>query len=224
MRGRQRKAIAAAFYATRHGSPTLWLLRRRRARPDRRAALPRRLRRHRRWAPALNATVRAVFAMSSRRICTRTKRHTFRHEISGIHNAVLQACDANDGVKDGVIENPTNDVRSQGAGVLGRRFSVVPPPPQVDAARKMYQPAVIPDEEGDLSGTRLRQRAGWATFVGSHSRSASPADVPDLVFTIPTGITRHSTSTATCPRGQSRGRPDQRAHPDLRRSPRAAGS
>ena len=75
-----------------------------------------------------------------------------------------------------MIENPTHvHVRSEGAGVHGGADAAsCLTPPQVEAARKMYQPVVnAQTKQGDLPGPRLRQRAGLGDVRRASSRSAS---------------------------------------------------
>jgi Tannase and feruloyl esterase len=58
-------------------------------------------------APALNTTGRAAFAMSIAQAVHRDEASYIPPaKYPLIHNAVLDACDAVDGVKDGVLENP----------------------------------------------------------------------------------------------------------------------
>src|SRR5688500_13876546 len=58
-------------------------------------------------APAVNATGRAAFAVSvAQHLRKEAGSMIPQSKYAAINNAVLQACDANDGVKDGVLENP----------------------------------------------------------------------------------------------------------------------
>ena len=95
-------------------------------------------------APALNTTGRAAFSMW-------IAQNQHRDEASfipaakypAIHDAVLQACDAIDGVKDRVLENP-RQCRFDPV-VLECKSGDAPTcltTPQVATARKMYQPVV----------------------------------------------------------------------------------
>jgi len=83
-----------------------------------------------------------------------------------VHQAVLEACDALDGVKDGLIENPTrchfdpNALLCKGADNASCLTA-----PQVEAVRKIYSPATNPRTGQQLfpslvPGTEL----GWAVL------------------------------------------------------------
>jgi feruloyl esterase len=89
-------------------------------------------------------------------------------KYSVIHKAVLEACDALDGVKDGVIEDPTGcrfdpkviecDGASNDNCLTG---------PQVEAARKLYSPATNP-RTGDFIFPALEpgSESGWSGLAG----------------------------------------------------------
>jgi feruloyl esterase len=102
------KAITAAFYGNQAGSPTSPAALPAGARPRLRAALPEDFDGIVAGAPALNATGRAVYAMSIRAEPAQDEgAYIPATKYPAIHDAVLQACDALDGVNDRVIENPT---------------------------------------------------------------------------------------------------------------------
>lgn len=92
-------------------------------------------------APALNATGRAAFSISvAQNLRKEEGSYIPAEKYPAIHGAVLQACDALDGVKDGVIENPRAcrfDPKVL-ACTAGDSPSCLTPP-QVEAARKMYE-------------------------------------------------------------------------------------
>src|SRR4029077_16535799 len=85
-----------------------------------------------------------------------------------VHDAVLNACDALDGVKDGVLENPS--VCKFDPKVLECKGPDGPTcltAPQVETARKVYSPATNPRTKqqifpGLLPGSEL----GWAIQAG----------------------------------------------------------
>ena len=78
-----------------------------------------------------------------------------------IHNAVLAACDALDGVEDGVLEDPTRChfdpavLRCQGADGPSCLTA-----PQVETARKIYE------NHGAYPGLAPGSELGWATYGG----------------------------------------------------------
>ena len=86
-------------------------------------------------------------------------------KLSLLHDAVLAACDALDGVKDGVLEDPTKctfDPRlleCKGADMPGCLTSA-----QVEGARKMYEGVVNPrTNEQIFPGKALGSELGWTT-------------------------------------------------------------
>jgi feruloyl esterase len=86
-----------------------------------------------------------------------------------IHDAVLQACDALDGVKDGVIENPARCHFDPSVlackGVDGPKCLT---PPQVETARALYAPVKDPETGMELLPALLQpgSELGWATLAG----------------------------------------------------------
>jgi feruloyl esterase len=85
-----------------------------------------------------------------------------------IHAAVLEACDGADGVKDGVLEDPTRCTfdpelleckSADDSSCLTR--------PQVEAARKIYSAAVNPRTKQEIfPGHERGSELGWATMAG----------------------------------------------------------
>ena len=85
-----------------------------------------------------------------------------------IHNAVLEACDALDGVKDGVLEDPTHCkfdpkvLECKGADVPGCLTAQ-----QVEAARKIYTPTTNPrTKEQIFPPLEPGSELGWAAKSG----------------------------------------------------------
>jgi feruloyl esterase len=85
-----------------------------------------------------------------------------------VHNAVLQACDANDGVKDGVLEDPTKcgfdpkELECKGADA-GDCLTAA----QVETARAIYSPVLNPRTRDIIfPGFERGSEAGWATMAG----------------------------------------------------------
>jgi len=86
-----------------------------------------------------------------------------------IHEAALQACDALDGVKDGVIDSP--DRCAFDPKVLacdGNQGPSCLTPAQVETARAMYAPVKDPKTGATLSFPMLHpgSELGWATLAG----------------------------------------------------------
>jgi feruloyl esterase len=120
-------------------------------------------------APALNATGRASFAMwVAQNLRKEEASFVPAEKYPAIHQAVLRACDAGDGVADGVIENPracTFDPQ-----VLACKAGDSPScltPPQVEAVRTMYEPLKhARTGEEIFPGLAYGSELGWGTFGG----------------------------------------------------------
>ena len=91
-----------------------------------------------------------------------------REKYAVIHKAVLDACDALDSVKDGVLEDPTRcrfDPKSIqcAAGDAPNCLTA----PQVEAARRIYAPAKNPRTGAEIfPGMALGSEMGWAALAG----------------------------------------------------------
>jgi feruloyl esterase len=85
-----------------------------------------------------------------------------------IHNAVLEACDARDGLKDGVLEDPTRCAFDPGELLCkGTDTAACLTAPQVETARAIYAPAVNPRTHEAVSpGFERGSEMGWATMAG----------------------------------------------------------
>ena len=118
-------------------------------------------------APALNTTGRAAFAMwTAQNLHKDEAAYIPATKYPAIHDAVLQACDALDGVTDRVIENPRQckfnpKVLECKAGDAATCLTT----PQVEAARKMYMPLVNSrTEKVVFQGLEYGSEMGWSTF------------------------------------------------------------
>jgi feruloyl esterase len=87
-------------------------------------------------------------------------------KYAAIHNAVLEACDALDGVKDRVIENPLKcTFNPKVLACTGAESATCLTEAQVDAARKMYLPVVNTRTKREIfPGLAYGSELGWATF------------------------------------------------------------
>jgi tannase/feruloyl esterase len=118
-------------------------------------------------APALNTTGRAAFAMSiAQNLHKDEAAYIPASKYPAIHDAVLQACDALDGVTDRVIENPRQckfdpKVLECKAGDAATCLAS----PQVEAARKMYLPLTNSRTQKVIfQGLEYGSEMGWSTF------------------------------------------------------------
>jgi feruloyl esterase len=85
-----------------------------------------------------------------------------------IHNAVLQACDARDGLKDGVLEDPTRcDFDPKELQCKGSDESACLTAPQVETARAVYATVMNQrTKQPVFRGFERGSEAGWATMAG----------------------------------------------------------
>jgi len=94
-------------------------------------------------------------------------------KFASIHRAVLAACDALDGVKDDVLEDPRRC--SFDPKILECKGADGPEcltAPQVEAARKIYSPSINPRTKQVLyPGLERGSELGWATWGGEQPLS-----------------------------------------------------
>jgi len=120
-------------------------------------------------APALNSTGRAAFAVWIAQNDHKSEEtYVPQSKFGLIHDAVLEACDAKDGVKDRVIENPRQckfdpKVLQCTAGDAANCLTAA----QVETTRIMYQPLVNPRTKKEIfPGLEPGSEMGWNTFGG----------------------------------------------------------
>jgi Tannase and feruloyl esterase len=139
-------------------------------------------------APALNATGRAIFSVWVAQNDHKSEETYIPQSKFGIiHDAALQACDANDGVKDKVIENPRQckfdpKVLQCSAGDSANCLTTA----QVESARMMYQPVVNSRTKKSIfSGLEYGSEMGWATFGGQQPFGIGTQMFQYMVFNDP---------------------------------------
>lgn len=95
-----------------------------------------------------------------------------------IHHAVLEACDAMDGLKDGLIEDPTRCKFDPGVLLCkGADGSDCLTAPQVEAVRKVYTPGRDPRTGKQLFGSLAPgSELGWAVMGGGPQPYAAILD------------------------------------------------
>jgi feruloyl esterase len=95
-----------------------------------------------------------------------------------IHNAVLEACDTMDGVKDGVLDDPTRCRFDPGVLLCkGTETATCLTSPQVEAARKIYGAAKNPRMGAELSpGKEPGSELGWAAAAGGPAPNSLGTD------------------------------------------------
>ena len=139
-------------------------------------------------APALNATGRAAFSMwVAQNVHKDEASYIPPAKYPVIHDAVLQACDALDGVTDRVIENPkacTFD--PQVLACKGGDEATCLTPPQVESARRIYQPLVNQRTDHTIfPGLAYGSELGWATFGGAQPFAIGAQMYQHMIFKDP---------------------------------------
>jgi len=121
-------------------------------------------------APALNTTGRAIFSMyAAQNLRKEEGSYIPASKYPAIHRAALAACDALDGVKDDVIENPR--ACSFDPKVIeckaGANDDSCLTPAQVVAATALYKPVVnTKTGKSIFPGLEPGSEMGWSTFGG----------------------------------------------------------
>jgi len=120
-------------------------------------------------SPSLNATGRAAFSIwVAQQLRTQPASYIPQAKYAALHHAVLDACDAKDGLADGVIENParcTFDPKT--LECKGADSDSCLTAPQVAAARSIYQPLLDAGTKAEIApGLSYGSEPGWATFGG----------------------------------------------------------
>ena len=103
-----------------------------------------------------------------------------------IRHAVLQACDMLDGVKDGVLEDPTRCQFDPGVlACKGADDASCLTPAQVEAARQVYASATNPRSKREITGLQPGSEAGWGTWGGPRPFGTSVDHFKYVVFKDP---------------------------------------
>jgi feruloyl esterase len=120
-------------------------------------------------APAVNTTGRAAFSMwIAQSLRKGEDNYIPASKYPAIHEAVLQACDARDGVTDRVLENPRAcKFDPKVLECKGADGDSCLTPAQVDSARTMYAPVVNARTKKEIfPGLEYGSELGWSTFGG----------------------------------------------------------
>jgi feruloyl esterase len=130
-------------------------------------------------APAVNFMHLHAGRMALNRAVNATPAHVIPASMYPLmHKAVLAACDAADGVRDGVLENPASCTfdpvvlacKTGSAGGAAAADAVISclTPPQVESARLMYQPVVHPTTKASvIPGLAPGAELGWGVLGSS---------------------------------------------------------
>jgi feruloyl esterase len=140
-------------------------------------------------APSLNATGRAAFSMwVAQNLRKEQASYIPATKYPLIHKAALDACDATDSVKDGVIENPKRCAFDpQVLQCRGDDSESCLTAAQVAAARSIYQPLVDAGTKQEIApGLSYGSEPGWATYGGQQPFALGMEMFKFLVFNDPT--------------------------------------
>ena len=123
--------------------------------------------------PAIHGLDLALGQIWYSQAMTKTPESTIpRDKLTLMHKAVLDACDGNDGAKDGVLENPQAcrfdpKVLACAAGTSAEAGATCLTPAQVEAAQKVYGGATNSKGKALFPGLELGSEGGWTpTPVG----------------------------------------------------------
>lgn len=97
---------------------------------------------------------------------------TVEKKLGLLHSAAVQACDAKDGVKDGIINAPDRCGFDPGSlQCAGAETAACLTTKQVDTARKLYAPVLNPRTGQEIQGPRYPgSELGWADRLGQEPR------------------------------------------------------
>jgi feruloyl esterase len=139
-------------------------------------------------APAVNWMHLHAGRMAANRAANRSEVATIPPDkYPVVHNAVIAACDMNDGVKDGLIENPLSCrfdpkvLQCTGADAANCLTA-----PQVESARALYAPVLDPKTRQEiLPGLAPGSELAWATAASVRPVSTALDAFKYIVFADP---------------------------------------
>lgn len=140
-------------------------------------------------APGLDWTGRAAQALRVAKALEKTESARLSQtQAQFLHRAVVQACDALDGLKDGLIEAPTrckfDPAVLQCKGSAGAACLTTA---QVETARLIYSAAVNPKTKREITGLEPGSELGWTDMGWTASARATGLDqFRFIVFNDPT--------------------------------------
>ena len=129
-------------------------------------------------APGLDWTGRAAQAVRIAKTLEKIEAaRLLRPQRQLLHAAIVDACDAADGVKDGVIENPARCRFDPGVLLCkGPDGSGCLTKEQVETARLIYSPALNPSTRRDITGLAPGSELGWTDLGWTASARATGLD------------------------------------------------
>lgn len=139
-------------------------------------------------APAVNWMHLHAGRMAANRAANRSEVATIPPEkYALVHNAALAACDMNDGVKDGLIENPLS-CRFDPKLLLcsGTDTASCLTPPQVESVRALYAPVLDPRTGQEiLPGLAPGSELAWAVAASARPVNTALEAFKYIVFADP---------------------------------------
>ncbi len=128
-------------------------------------------------APGLDWTGRAAQAVRvAKTLEANASARLSPSEIERLHRAVIQACDADDGVKDGVIENPAGCRFDPAALECGGSDASCLTTAQVETVRLMYSSPPNPKTARPITGLATGSELGWTSLGWTASARATGLD------------------------------------------------
>lgn len=139
-------------------------------------------------APANNWTGRAAHALwIAQAVHSNEASYIPPSKYALIHNAVLEACDARDGVKDGILEDPTRcQFDPKVLECKGADGSACLTAPQVEAARRIYSGVANSRTQQQIfPGLEPGSELGWAVMAGPQAFAIAQEHFKYVVFKDP---------------------------------------
>ncbi len=128
-------------------------------------------------APGLDWTGRAAQAVRVSQALQNEAARLSRAKAQLVHTAVLEACDAQDGVKDGVVGDPTRCKFDPGVlQCKGADEASCLTPAQVSTARMLYSAQLNPKTKRETAGLQPGSELGWTDMGWSASAQATGLD------------------------------------------------
>jgi feruloyl esterase len=129
-------------------------------------------------APGLDWTGRAAQAVRVAKVLEKTESARLSQgQAQLLHRAVVQACDALDGLKDGLIADPTRCTFDPGVlQCKGSDGAACLTTAQVETARLMYSPGVNARTKRQIAGLAPGSELGWTNLGWTSSARATGLD------------------------------------------------
>ena len=129
-------------------------------------------------APGLDWTGRAAQAVRVANVLEKNESARLSPpQTQLLHRAVVQACDAQDGLKDGLIADPVRCIFDPAVlQCKGAEAAVCLTPAQVDAARLIYSSVLNPKTKREIAGLAPGSELGWTLTGWTASARATGLD------------------------------------------------